>query len=143
MRNHPFVYFCLLIAAGCVARTARPAAGAEAAQSSAPNRDRSVITRDELQVPSISGLTVLDAIKTLRPTFLTNRGLNTMPIGGADTEAGKVHASIDGTTIIAVEDLARLRAGTIAEIRLLSPAAAMQRFGSNSRQGPVILVKTL
>ena len=122
---------------------AHPADGAEASQAAAPNRDRSVITRDELNVPSITGLTVLDAIRTLRPTFLTNRGLSTVPVRGADMEVGRVHASIDGTRIVTVDELANLRAGTVAEIRLLTPAQAMQKFGSNARQGPVILVKTM
>ena len=60
-----------------------------------------------------------------------------------DQESGKVHASIDGNKIVPVEELAGIRAGTVVEVRFLSPAAAMQRFGGTSRQGPVILVKTM
>jgi hypothetical protein len=133
----------LLAVSACASRTTPPATEAGATQASAPNRNRSIITHDELRAPSISGLTVLDAIKTLRPTFLTNRGLNTVPVPGADMEIGKVHASIDGTRIVMVDELANLRAGTVAEIRLLTAGQAMQKFGSTARQGPVILVKTM
>lgn len=127
--------------------------GATATQASAPTRNRDIISRDELTKPSVVNMTVLDAIKSLRPQFLTVRGLNTMAAkennDGAngrpitDQESGKVHASIDGNKIVPLEELSTLRAGSIAEVRFLSPAAAMQKFGGSSRNGPVILVKTM
>jgi hypothetical protein len=145
MRTRVVGLVALLALSGCVTKTTPPAtdADADAAEAPARGRNRDIITRQELQVPSITGLTVLDAIRTLRPHFLTNRGLSTVPVQGADMEVGRVHASIDGTRVVTVDELANLRAGTVAEIRLLSPAAAMQKFGSNSRQGPVILVRTM
>ena len=150
MRASGFAAIILVAATGCAARQNPPVAGDGATQAAAPaTRNRDVITKEELTAPSISGLTVLDAVRSLRPHFLNVRGQNTVPAKKADgsqvvdQESGKVHASIDGNRIVAVEELAGLRAGTVAEVRFLSPAAAMQRFGGTARQGPVILVKTM
>jgi len=97
-------------------------------------------------------MTVLDAVRSLRPQFLTVRGLNTMaakennnPDGKSltDQESGKPHASYDGNKIVPLEELSSLRAGSVAEVRFLNPAAAMQKFGGSARNGPVILVKTM
>jgi hypothetical protein len=153
MRANVFGVVGLLALGACASRPAAVATGAEATQASAPTRNRDVITKEELTAPSVASLSVLDAVRSLRPHFLTVRGNNTMPaksgtdpIGGTqlvDQESGKVHASIDGSKIVPVEELAGIRAGTVVEVRFLSPAAAMQRFGGTSRQGPVILVKTM
>jgi len=156
MRKAAFGVLALLAGAACAshpATTATPSGASASQQSSAPARDRDVITQAELSAPSVANLTVLEAVRSLRPQFLTVRGMNTVPakenndgINGrvlTDQESGKVHASIDGNKIVALEELAGIRAGTVVEVRYLSPAAAMQRFGGNSRQGPVILVKTM
>ena len=152
MRSTAFIGFALAATAACAGRTAPAAAGGEAttsATTTAPSRNRDVITRDELSKPSVVNMTVLDAVRSLRPQFLTNRGMNTIPAKKedgtqvVDGESGKVHASIDGNKIVPLEELSGIRAGNVVEIRLLSPAAAMQRFGGASRQGPVILVKTM
>jgi len=111
-------------------------------------RDRNVITRDELADPSLSGRNVLEVVRLLRPQFLTVRGTHTVQDtatarrGVVDQDAGKVHASIDGTRIVSVEELAGVTASTVVEIRFLTPSQAMQRFGGAAREGPVILVKT-
>jgi len=111
-------------------------------------RDRNVITRDELADPSLSGRNVLEVVRLLRPQFLTVRGTHTVQDtatarrGVVDQDAGKVHASIDGTRIVSVQELAGVTASTVVEIRFLTPSQAMQRFGGAAREGPVILVKT-
>jgi hypothetical protein len=160
MRSSAFGVLALLAGSACAshnnAATTTPAAadGATATQASAPvSRNRDIITKDELSKPSVVNMTVLDAIRSLRPQFLTVRGLNTMAAkenndgkNGApisDQESGKVHASIDGAKIVPLEELSGLRAGSVAEVRYLTPAAAMQKFGGTSRNGPVILVKTM
>lgn len=156
MRTSAFGVLALVAGAACAshpATTATPSGATASQQSAASTRDRDVITQAELSSPSVSGLTVLEAVRSLRPQFLTVRGMNTVPaksnndpINGTvltDQESGKVHASIDGSKVVPLEELAGIRAGTVVEIRYLSPAAAMQRFGGNSRQGPVILVKTM
>ena len=55
--------------------------------------DRNLITREELSADaSINAQSVLDAIRSLRPQFLTERGKNSH----SDDEAGRVHVSLDG-----------------------------------------------
>ena len=114
-----------------------------------PRRDRNVISREELADPAISGRNVLEVVRTLRPQFLTVRGTHaiqdtaTARRGQTDPEAGKVHASIDGTKVVSIEELAGINASTVAEIRFLTPSQAMQRFGGAAREGPVILVRTM
>lgn len=154
MRTRAFGVLILLSATACASGSSNPAAtGSAAVQSgTAANRNRDLITREELSAPAVNGLTVLDAVKSLRPHFLSVRGQNTLPAKEnnnpegkqiVDQESGKVHASIDGNKIVPVEELAGIRAGTVVEVRFLNPAAAMQRFGGQARQGPVILVKTM
>jgi hypothetical protein len=153
MRLRALGILALLGGSGCAKPASIPADGPSATQAATPvNRNRDIITRDELTSPNVSGLTVLDAVRSLRPQYLSVRGQNTMPAKEnnnpdgrqlVDQESGKVHASIDGVKVVAVEELASLRPGTVVEVRFLSPAAAMQRFGGAARQGPVILVKTM
>jgi hypothetical protein len=126
-----------------------PGASPQAATSVASGRrDRNVITRDELADPSLSGRNVLEVVRLLRPQFLTVRGTHTLQDtstarrGMVDPEAGKVHASIDGTKIVSIDELASIPASSVMEIRFLTPAQAMQRFGGAAREGPVILVTT-
>ena len=91
---------------------------------------------------------MLEVVRSLRPQFLSVRGTHTLQDtatarkGVVDQDAGKVHASIDGSKIVSVEELAGLNASTVVEIRFLTPSQAMQRFGGAAREGPVILVKT-
>ena len=154
-----------LVAGSACAKHYTPAAtpspdAAPATQSAARNRD--VITHDELQAPGVVGMSVLEAVRSLRPRFLTVRGLNTLPVmdcPGAgqpctprlgpngmpltDDESGKVHSSIDGTRVGPLDDLSAINARNVKEIRYLDVPAAHQKFGNASREGPVILVVTM
>jgi len=112
--------------------------GASAQQQATAGRDRDVITQEELSKPSVRAQSVLDLVRSTRPHFLPQRGKNSH----SDDEAGKVHVSIDNGRILPLEELGNIHAGTVLEVRYLSPAAAMQKFGGAAREGPVILVKT-
>jgi hypothetical protein len=140
---------CAACSSGGSAPRSEPGASPQAATSVASSRrDRNVITREELADPSLSGRNVLEVVRLLRPQFLTVRGTHTVQDtatarrGVVDQDAGKVHASIDGTRVVSVEELAGVTASTVVEIRFLTPSQAMQRFGGAAREGPVILVKT-
>jgi hypothetical protein len=147
----PRIGLAIVAAALTACATHAPASpdGSRATVSASATRNRDIITREELSVPSVSSLTVLDAVKSLRPQFLTVRGLNTVPAKDnngtqlVDQESGKVHVSIDGNKLVPVEELSGIRAGAVVEIRFLNPQAAMQKFGGTARQGPVILVRTM
>ena len=138
---------CAACSSGGTATRAEPDASPQSVTSS--RRDRNVISREELADPAVSGRNVLEVVRSLRPQFLTVRGQHTLQDtatarrGVVDPDAGKVHASIDGTKIVSIEELAGIHASTVMEIRFLNPSQAMQRFGGAAREGPVILVKTM
>lgn len=131
MKNLHVLLF-LVVTAGC--------AGRSAVSSAAGHHDHNVIGSDELSDPTVRSLTVLEAVRTVRPTYLTARGGSQSLL---DPEAGKVHASIDGISIVSIDELKNILVTGVTEIRFLNEAAAMQRFGGAARQGPVILVKTM
>src|SRR3954468_1977832 len=106
-------------------------------------RERDIISKDEMTRANVGSQSVLEVVTSLRPAFLNVRGLHNVPAVGGDPEAGKVHASIDGNKLISLDELRGVLAGTVKEIRYLNPAAAMQRFGGDAREGPVILVTTM
>ena len=151
MRSSALGIIVILAGGACASAPKTPAATGTTAtqQAAAPSRNRDIITREELTAHSVVNLTVLDAVRSLRPQFLTVRGQNTMPLKDAngnqvvDQESGKVHASVDGGKIVPLDELTGIRAGSIAEVRFLTPAAAMLQFGGAARNGPVILVKTM
>lgn len=117
----------------------------EDAQAVTPEgrRARDLITKDEMSRANVGSQSVLEVVTSLRPAFLNVRGLHNVAAAGGDAEAGKVHASIDGNKVVALDELRGILAGTVKEIRYLNPAAAMQRFGGGAREGPVILVTTM
>jgi hypothetical protein len=106
-------------------------------------RDRDLITKEEMTRANVGSQSVLDVVTNLRPAYLNVRGMHNVAAAGGDPEAGKVHASIDGNKLIAIEELRGVLAATVKEIRFLNPSAAMQRFGGSAHEGPVILVTTL
>jgi ABC-type phosphate transport system substrate-binding protein len=148
----PSLVVLALLAAGTAAVPSSAAAqdSAKAPKAASTKRDRNVITADELSTPERQAQSVFDVVRSLRPNFLNVRGtqscLAAQDVGGCspeDRESGKVHASVDGTTIVAVDEMKNLRASTVTEIRFLNPSQAMQKFGGAAHQGPVILVTTM
>ena len=134
----------LMLAGGLLACASTKSTTAEGESRPAPSetrahRDPNVITTEELLNPAIRAQGVLEAIRLLRPNFLNLRGKASQ----SDPEAGRVHASIDGSSIISVDELRTMHVATVLEIRLLSVGAAMHQFGGAAREGPVILVKTM
>ena len=143
----------LLVAAlcgACAGKTA-PNTATDPAQQGSVNRDRDLITREELMAPGGMGAQSLyTAIKTLRPTFLTNRGLQSYnncknSSSGStdctvDPDAGAVHVSVDNGRILPIEELNTIHTATVKEVRYFTAAQAMQKFGGAARSGPVILV---
>ena len=129
----------LFVVGACASGNAAPAAGPA---PTSMHRDPSVITQAELVDPALSELSVYEAIQRLRPNFFSTRGTQTIANQGSG-ESGLVHASIDNAGVVELEQLKRIRSSSVIEIRLLSPAAAMQRFGGSSKSGAVIAVRTM
>lgn len=127
----------LAFGSACAPRSASIGAADEDARAT---RDRNLITTGDIEAdPSLRTQSVLDVIRSLRPQFLTNPGTQSY----SDPEAGLVHASINGTRVVSVSELGQLHAREVHEIRLLTAAQAMQKFGGAARRGPVILVTTV
>ena len=124
--------------AGCSART--PVAGATDGPHSAPQRNRDLITQDDLSAdPILRAQSVLEVVRALRPHFLNDRGATAL----SDPEAGRVHASIDDGRIVPIGELNGMHANEVIEIQYLNASQALQKFGTAARQGPIILVTTM
>ena len=137
MRTQPSCIAALLVlVAAC---SSNPVPGADpGAGAVATSRKSDVITADELADPTVSMGDALEAVRHLRPGFLMTRGASSI----RNTTAGTVHVSVDGGSLITVDNLSRLRPNQIAEIRYLSAADAAQRFGASAGSGGVSLVKS-
>lgn len=152
------VGLCALVAAtACAGRAPSPGASdeRESRPQTSARRQRDVITKEELSDPAIRAQSVFEVVKLLRPHFLNDRGSHSIPYSGSggsegdkaraavDPGTGRVHVSIDNGAIRSLDELRSLHANGVVEIRFLSPAAAMQKFGGAAREGPVILVLTM
>ncbi|MEO8333917.1 MAG: hypothetical protein ABI664_03030 [bacterium] len=133
----------LAVAGACASGGSGASASGTGETASGGRRNRDLITQDDLAADaSLRAQSVLEVIRALRPQFLNDRGSNTMTAQG-DPEAGMVHASVDNGRVVPVSELAGMHGNEMIEIRYLNSAQAMQKFGSASRQGPVILVTTI
>jgi hypothetical protein len=141
----------MVASTACAGKPAGPEVGAAPAQAAsaqqdAPGRNRDVISAAELSKPELGAVSLLNAIRSLRPNFLVNRGLQsyscpkTTDDCAADPDAGTVHASVDNGRIVRLEELDAIHVTTVQEVRYLNVAAAMNKFGGAARSGPVILV---
>jgi hypothetical protein len=132
---------CLLMLLTAVGACAggKSSLGAAGDTRSTVRRDPNVIAMDELRDPTLSGQSVLEAVRKLRPNFLSSRGVQSR----ANPESGQVHASINGISVVPLEELRTMQLEGVVEIRFLNAAAAMQRFGGAAQEGPVILVVTM
>lgn len=141
------VFLIMAAASGCAGRTASPATGAGEAER-APRGNRDVISQEELADPGLKAQNLLNAIRTLRPQFLSDRGQQSYKCASPgdcqmDPDAGKVHVSVDNGRILPLQELENIHTATVREVRFLNQAAAMQKFGGAARSGPVIMVSTV
>ena len=127
----------MLVGAGACSSNPAPSVDGSAAGAT-QSRNPDVITADELEDPSIASGDALQAVQRLRPRFLMTHGT----VSGNNANAGSVHVSLDGGTLMTVENLSRIRPSSIREIRFLNTADAAQRFGTAANSGGVILVKS-
>ena len=139
---------CMLIvaSAACASKAPVPEAGGAPSPQEAAGRNRDVITAAELSKPELNAQSLLSVIRSLRPTYLVNRGLQSYTCPkttndcSADPDAGTVHVSVDNGRIVRIEELEAIHVVGVQEVRYLNPAAAMNKFGGSARSGPVILV---
>jgi hypothetical protein len=135
----------VVVSVACAGGAPVPETGAAPEQQGAAGRNRDVITTAELSKPELGSQSLLNVIRSLRPTYLVNRGQQSVSCattGGCSdaNDEGTVHASVDNGRIVRLEELEGIHVATVQEVRYLNPAAAMNKFGGAARSGPVILV---
>jgi hypothetical protein len=119
----------MFFAAGCSARsTADPGS----MQYSNPR----LITFEEIQ--QLHARDAYEVVARLRPNWITRRG----PQSFQDPTAGQVNVFIDDVRVGGAELLRLLHAQDVASIRYMQDVEAAARFGSKTRGGGVILVRS-
>lgn len=137
----------LVAATGCASKPKSPTPAEAPANGSTPTlqatptatatkKDPDLIVEAELADPSVATGNAFDAVRRLRPQFLTTRGTRSLSGG-----AGSIRVSVDGSALQSLAALKDMNAREVKEIRYLSAPQAAQTFGTASGAGPVILVK--
>jgi hypothetical protein len=93
-----------------------------------------VITENELA--TTSALTALDAVKRLRPNFLTARGAS--PLNLAE---GGIAIYAEGVRLGGVSSLNDIFVQDVHEIQYLSGVEATQRFGTGHSNGAILVTR--
>jgi hypothetical protein len=101
-------------------------------------RNPDVITRAELQDPTIAGTDAMTAIRQLRPAFFRTRG----PQSFSNATAGLTQISQDFGPLQPVTNLSAIDTRSLVEVRFLNAVDAQSRFGINANGGPVIVLLT-
>jgi len=129
----------LLILAGACASTPKAAGtGTTSAPNARANRNPNVISKEELQDPTVAGTDAATAIRQLRPAFFRTRG----PQSFSNASAGLVQISQDYGPLQPLSQLSTLDTRSLVEVRYLDANDAQSRFGINANGGPVIVLLT-
>ncbi|MDB4877104.1 MAG: hypothetical protein JWM41_3550 [Gemmatimonadetes bacterium] len=130
------VVAALLTAAGCAASgpSGTAAGSAGGASSASVAHGGPVITQDELA--GTSAQTAMDAIKRLRPNFLTGRGApsaNSPDVGIVIYANGMRLGGPSALNDVLVQD--------IKQIQYLNASEATQRFGTGHPNGAILITR--
>jgi hypothetical protein len=117
----------VLLIAGCAS-----AGGKETSSSPRPNRNRNLITLDEIQ--NSHETTAYTLIQSLRPNMLVTRGATSLTL----QDPGIV-VFIDDQRFGNVESLKSLQPTNIGEVRYLSASEAQSRWGVGYPQGVILI----
>jgi hypothetical protein len=107
--------------------------GTRARRDGPAPRDPNLITADEIS--RISVMNAYDAVKRLRPQFLTPHGAVSL----TDPRANIPVVYLDGMRYGDASALAGIDAAGIAAIRYISGPEAQQRFGTNNLAGAILV----
>ncbi len=128
----------LVLAGSCAKPASSTATSAPSPSPSREARNPDVISRAELQDPTIAGTDAMTAIRQLRPAFFRTRG----PQSFSNTKAGLTQISQDFGPLQPVANLSAIDTRSLVEVRFLSAVDAQNRFGINANGGPVIVLLT-
>ena len=128
----------LVLAASCAKPASSTATSAPRPSASREARNPDVISRSELQDPTIAGTDALTAIRQLRPAFFRTRG----PTSLSNATAGLTQISQDFGPLQPIDNLKGIDTRSLTEVRFLNPNEAQARFGINANGGAVIVLLT-
>jgi len=120
----------LVLAASCAKSPSSTATSAPSPSASREARNPDVISRSELQDPTIASTDAMTAIRQLRPAFFRTRG----PQSFSNAKAGQTQISQDFGPLQPVDNLKAIDTRSLVE--------AQNRFGINANGGPVIVLLT-
>lgn len=95
------------------------------------SRARNFITQEEIR--AAASPTALDAVRALRPAWLTKRGPQSV------SYEADIVVYLDRARLGGVEALREIAAGTITSLEFLDAAAANYRFGAGHPYGAIIV----
>jgi hypothetical protein len=107
---------------------------ATAASSGRPQRNPSVITREEIAAAHVYN--AYDAVQTLRPAFFHSHGKTTF--SGSDTGLPKVY--LNHQYYGDLESLKQLEVASIREIHYYTAPEASNRFGLGNASGAIEVI---
>jgi hypothetical protein len=128
----------LLLAGACASQPKAAGTGPAGTSASRVNRNPNVISKEELQDPTVAGSDAATAIRQLRPAFFRTRG----PQSFSNASAGLVQISQDYGPLQPLQQLSALDTRSLVEVRYLDANDAQSRFGINANGGPVIVLLT-
>jgi len=128
----------LVLAASCAKSPSSTATSAPSPSASREARNPDVISRSELQDPTIASTDAMTAIRQLRPAFFRTRG----PQSFSNAKAGQTQISQDFGPLQPVDNLKAIDTRSLVEVRFLNAVEAQNRFGINANGGPVIVLLT-
>lgn len=112
---------CCLLFTGCAAQSTVTRSG-----------QRNLLTADELA--RAGDVSLYDALRVLRPTFLQAR-----PASTTGTQQAEIQVYIGPLQMEGVEHLREIRAKNVREVRYLEPREANARFGGNHGGGALLV----
>ena len=138
MHSHPLRSAALLALSMACMRNPHPSAADLAADQAHARRNTSIITREELQDPTVVSNDALTTIRLLRPQYFVTRG----PVSFKNAAAGQVQISQDFGPLQQLSALSAVDTRSLKEVRYLNSTEATARFGINANGGPVIVLLT-
>jgi len=102
------------------------------AKPPSPQSQRDILTREEILGSTANQGDLLEAIHSLRPTFLA-RPRNVY--SRSSSAAAPLAVYVDRIRQSGVESLRSIAAGKVAEVRYLDPTASLNQFGPTASGG--------
>ena len=128
----------LVLATACAKSGSSTASSPPSPSATREARDPNVISRAELQDPTVAATDAMTAIRQLRPAFFRTRG----PQSFSNATAGLTQISQDFGPLQPVDNLKGIDTRSLVEVRFLNAVEAQTRFGINANGGPVIVLLT-